>query len=239
MDLHPITLDRLWRASETIELAGHKLVIRALSSYEIKCRFDEATLATLQVRKDVKQPDSRYYQLNIQSTLEAATDDELRALVVRGTSGQATGEAVRDIQPEYVAYPDDASDEERADTLAARQAQIDKANKLRTEYVVAKTKAKETEVMVWDRPALEKEYVRLAIATLLDNTWGEVYNNAGLLYAVRKEDGSPYFASLQDVAECDDRIRQRLSFAVRSINEIDPLGLSGQSSTATPPVAGS
>jgi len=153
-DLHPITLDRLWRVSQPIELGGHKLVIRALSSYEIKCRFDEATLATLQVRKDLKAPDSRYYQLNIQSTLEAATDDELRLLIVRGTSGQATGEAVRDIQPEYVPYPDEASDAERAETLTARQAQLEKTNKLRNKYVETKSKAKGLEIASWERPQL-------------------------------------------------------------------------------------
>lgn len=237
--LHPITLDRLFRAEKPVELAGRQLVVRALSSYEIKCRFDEATLATLQVRRDVKLPDSRYYQLNIQSTLEAASDVELRELIARGTSGQATGEAVRDIQPEYVPYPDDASDEERAATLIGRQAQLDKAVQLRNEYVVNKTQAKLVEVATWARPELEREYIRLAIATLLDNTFGEIYNNAGLLYAVRQANGEPYFASLQEVAECDDRVRARLSIEVRSINEIDPLAWSGPSSTAMPPVAGS
>ena len=79
----------------------------------------------------------------------------------------------------------------------------------------------------------------LGLATIREAYADRAYTNTGLLYAVRQLDGTPYFNSLQEVADCDDRIKNLLNAEMRLVNDLDPLASSGPSSTVTAQAAGS
>lgn len=237
--LETISQDRLFRTQKETTVAGKRLIIRALSSYEIRCRFEEATLASMRARRELRDPEGRRWMLSVGSVLESATDDELRSLIVLGERNQVSLQALADIQPEFTANPDGAKESELMDTQEAREAAIARANELRNKFVAARIAEKQEAVKTWEHDELVKEYTRLAVKTAIDNEYGETYSHTGLLYAVRNPDGSPYFGNLEDVRALDDNVRLLLTAEVRAVNDLNPLRLSGQSSTALPAGPGS
>lgn len=234
-----ITTDRLFRAEHPVTLAGRVLSVRALSAIDVKNRFDEGTLASVQARRDMKDPTSRRYRIRVSAVLEEIGDDDLRQLIVNATRNQSAVEAVRTIRAELTPIPDGASEDEQRDVVEERQKDLERAGALRQKFVDARGEQAQVKAAAMDRAALEKEYIRLATIIAIDNAFGEAYEDAGLLYAVRLPSGEPYFSSLDDARALPDEARQKLLEEMRLVNDLDPLRLSGPSSTAQAPVPGS
>lgn len=238
-ELRPISTDRLFRSSKTVPIGPRTVVVRGLSTYDTRCRYEEALLASLDVRRELKDPASRRYRLSIAATLEAADDDQLRSLLVLAARNKAEIEAADEIKPEFAAKPDEATVDEERDVLERRAAAITAAADLRKKYVENKAANRQAEVAPWDHDQLVAVYVRTAADIAIDNAFGEAYSASGLLYGIRQEDGTPYFQTLDEVRALNDDARLLLSTELRLVNDIDPLAWSGPSSTATPPVPGS
>lgn len=233
-----LTLDRLFRASKEVTVAGRQLVVRALGDYELRLQHEEATLASLATQKALADPTSRLYRVRLGGAIETATDQELRDLILFAISQTAQVEATREVMPEFIPLPEGATEAERREVADLRGKSIDKALEARTAIVQRQLEKWTEQIQPLDRTALLPLFTTRAIAIQVDNDFARAYDSAGLLYAVRLPSGNPYFESMAEVDALDDVVRNHLLRELRLVNDLDPLAWSGTSSTESPPLPG-
>jgi len=112
----------LFVVKKKINIGEAELTFRVLSDLALQDRDEYAMLAMARRRRELDDPNSNAHELYIKG-LEVAPDDELRGIVLLATQTDLQREAIRTIQQAPLPFPDNASDEEKADIVAKREAE--------------------------------------------------------------------------------------------------------------------
>ena len=222
------SIDRLFRVYEEIELPGGvQARVRAMSDYELQLRSKRSLEVSSKAVRELRNPDSGEH-FSLIAPLDEATDESLRAICGSYHVRDANQQAARDLQPKYIPFPDDASDEEKRKVIEDREKELsdirDKRIKKAGELLDAYRKSLESK----DRDRLLAEAKRKIEGATADSAYADEYANQTLLICVETPDGKPYFDGVDEVRLVPSRVQDMILEKVRSVNEIDPLRLGGQ-----------
>ena len=147
-------LDDLYNVEATLELPhGDSVVVRTLTEAEVQLR-DEASLAAgAQVEQRLRDKDGDEYK----ELIEPLTDMPPEALVEIVMAMEATvikAQVDRDIPFKFIPYPDDATDEERMQTIIQQEEHEARVIKLRAEVLESKLRRRREELEALDQESL-------------------------------------------------------------------------------------
>ena len=139
-------LDQFFRVKSEIELPGGvKCYLRTLADYEVRERQDRAVLASKKRRDELRDPDSELYKTYI-AAIEFATDEDLRASIMALETREITRQVLEEIQPRYIAFPDDATLEEKHEVIGKREKEEKAVRPKRDKAIKARVKALEKDL---------------------------------------------------------------------------------------------
>lgn len=190
--------------------------LRTLSAKQDELRQAYATKAAREYRVKLRDTGSEEHLLHI-VPLKEATREELAQLVLNAEERRLVMLAVAEVDPEKEAQlPDNADigdvldteeEQERLDkdTEERRRAWVkEMLDGFRAEHIDGDGKWSDTELL---SKATEEH-----IKTLSLNVFSNTFQDASLLYGVYADKGrkKPYFTTLDEVSECDSRLRMTL-----------------------------
>jgi len=225
-----ITMDDLFQVRQETEIGGKKVSVRALSDLERQLASRKALEESAKKEKELKT-DGSPDNLAAFATLDRGEDDTLKASLAIYKQNDAWREAIDKVQPEFIPFPDKATDEERRSVMLRRDEEIKRSTEARKTYVdkyIEKYK-KSIDKLTHDQlvEEIRKQTIRLAV----DLAYNETYELECLLVSVeRNKDGLyvPYFRNRNEVSKVPDKVRAKLLETLRVVNGIDPLALNGQ-----------
>ena len=226
------TVDDLFRTCKPVELAGKKLVVRALGDYELQLRNRLALLARVKAENKLKDENSEEYQTVIKP-LDDETDGVLRSTLTKMWEWEAWQAAYREIEPHYIPFPDDPKPEEEAQVVAEREAEPGKVKERREAFVKERVEANQKAFTESDHARLLSETRRLTILAYGQTEGDAELVHRTLLMCVQKEDGQPYFKDIEMVQKLHSSVITALMQEFSEVNNLDPLKLNGASSTAS------
>jgi len=237
--MEPLTVTRLLQVQKVIPLGERKVLVRALSSADLRAQSFAASLAGLRMKQRLADPDGDTYQALVMAALVFADRAQLTDWIMGFKLADLQREAFERHQEHLVPFPDDATEDERMATLAQREKVSEQLIADRTSYVVKGLDAYKVELADKTDAELQQLYVDQRLKDLINGEWRLARDSAELLHGVRSLDGEAYFASLDEAAQLPESVRQYLLSEVRSVNDIDPLNWSLPSSTDSPQAPGS
>ena len=226
------TVDELFRTCKPIELAGKKLVVRALGDYELQLRNRLALLARVKAENRLKDEASDEYQ-TVLKPLDDETDGVLRSTLTEMWKWEAWQAAYREIQPKYIPFPDDPKPEEEAQVIADREAEPEKVREKREAFVKERVEANQKAFTEADHARLLSETRRLTILAYGQTEGDAELVHRTLLICVQKEDGQPYFKDMAQVQQLQGSVITALMKEFSEVNNLDPLKLNGGFVTAS------
>lgn len=231
------TIDDLFRVTFTESFNGVELTFRALSETDIQARDEYALLARARKRKSLRDPDSDDH-LRYLEWLEGADDDSLKQALVGRERAELFRRALLDIQEQLIPMPDDADEQEKLETLAARDAEEKRVSTARATFVEEGTKKYEAVISDLAHDALYQK----ARSAVFDTQTAVAYQrafNRYTLYAVTFEDAycqSRYFKSPEAVGELTlDKQAQMLNRYYQELGRIQERDLRFLSQTEGSP----
>lgn len=136
-------LDQFFRVKSKVELLnGVTCYLRTLADWEVRERQDRAILASKKRRDELRDPESELYKTYIE-VIEFTTDEDLRRSIVLLETREIARQALEEIQPRYIAFPDDASLKEKHEVLEKREKEEQGARKKRDKVIKSRVKALE------------------------------------------------------------------------------------------------
>lgn len=147
-------LDDLFREQSQIEVRGRTLYIRAFSDVDMQARDDYALRETAKYRRKLADPNSDEYLTHL-DWIDAADDDLLRAAILSFEESSFKRQAIAEITPRIIPIPDDADEQEKAETLSQREAELKATDEKRAVWVKQQTDAKRTELESKDSAELK------------------------------------------------------------------------------------
>lgn len=237
--MDPISVTRLLQVRKEISLRDQKVLVQALSSADLRAQSMAASLAGLRLKRALANPESDEYLGLVASPIAFAKREALAEWCLGFKLEELQAEAFEKIEVHLVPFPDEATEDERMQTLAKREAHEQEVILQRAKYIEEGLKVYREWLEHCSLSELESDYARLRVKSLVNGAWREARNHAELLYGVRRLDGEPYFSSLQEVAAVPGEAQLYLLSEVRSVNDIDPLHWSLPSSTDSPEAPGS
>jgi hypothetical protein len=142
-------LDNLFRVKEKVDVLGMAVWVRTLSDFDLHARDEHALLASAGKRNALEDPHTPDYDSRIR-WLHSTTDEQLgRAvmyLIDAVDTAELTRQAIEEIQPDLIPFPDKADDKERADVLKQREQGIARVEAERRAYIDAHLKERKQAV---------------------------------------------------------------------------------------------
>lgn len=234
-----ITVTRLMQVRKEVPLGERRVMAQALSSADLRAQTMAASLAGLRMKQSLADPASETYQALVGSALAFASHEQLIEWCAGFKLNDLQREAYERHQPVLIPFPDDATEDERMNTLAQREQAAEQLAKVRAEFIEQGLKAYQEQLQAMAPAELEPIYLKQRIDSLINGAWREARENSELLFGVRGLDGEPYFENLEEVGRLPESVRQYLLAEVRTVNDIDPLTWSSPLLTASPEAPGS
>jgi hypothetical protein len=217
-----VTLDRLYRASKLVDLpGGGQMMMRALSDAERQQIELDSLAAAMSFDRRIKDPDSSEY-LSYIYPLEEASTDVLIDVLCAWRKGEAEGEAAREIKDEFIAFPKDASIEEKKDVLRQREEYETVVSAKRRLYVENAVKAAREKFAQLEEAKLRSEAKFRKIQYM---SAAEAYSTRlkrAVFYGAEKLDGGRFFESFSDVKELDSTFLAFLYQEQKEVDSLDP-----------------
>lgn len=229
-----ISMDDLFQVRQETEIGGKKVSVRALSDLERQLASRKALEESARKEKELKT-DGSPDNLAAIATIEWGTDETLKDSLAIYKQSDAWREAIKEIQPNFIPFPDKATDEEQREVLIAREAELKRAHEARQAYAEKYIEKYKKDVAKLTREKMIAEVRKQTIRLATDLTYNESYELECLLVSVeRMKDGVyvSYFRNKDEVRKVPDAVRSKLLVTLREVNDVDPLSWSGQSLTA-------
>ena len=202
------TLDNLFRTRMAVKLGDETLYLRVLSDADIQARDEHATRAMAQKRKALATPGSPEYETFV-AGLDLESDESLRGAIllvdrmafVRESQSET---AHPELQPRLYPFPDNATDDEKAETLEKREEESKRIAELRKNWIEGQAKKREAELTDVDHKTL----VYFTQERQRDAQGRSVYSKTYVAYTL-------YAATFRDEA-----CKERLFESVASVGDL-------------------
>jgi hypothetical protein len=217
-----ITLDHLMRANKAVVLPDNSTVrVRSLSDAERRQKQLASLRASIRLDEKLADETTDEYAVYLYSVKQLSRDELLKVLE-QWKRNNAMESAVRELEPEYIPFPDNPSDDEMKDVLKLREASEKQLADRRVEYVENQVKAYLQSAEKWTDDTLLKEAIaRKRMLVSLEEVLNEdVYQSVYL--GTCKEDGSRYFENIQQVRNTSTQL---LIFLLENQREVDNVNL--------------
>lgn len=188
-----VTVDDLFRWIVQVNVLGRPYWIRALSDTDTQERDEYALRMMATRRKALLTPGTLDHDTYILG-LEMESAETLRSVVLAGEVRDWIREVQEVIEPQLYPFPDNATDEEKAETLGLREAEPERIRQLRVAWVNERAEPRKEQLTGFDQPTLLGLAKQRQIATQMR----VVYEKAFTHYTV-------YLAYFRD-AECAQRV---------------------------------
>ncbi|MBI5305521.1 MAG: hypothetical protein HY868_25555 [Chloroflexi bacterium] len=187
-----VSVDDMFRWVIAVNVLGRPYWIRALSDTDTQERDAYALRVMALRRKALSTPGTDEHLVYIEG-LADEDDDVLRSVVLAGDVRDWVREVQQVIQPQLYPFPDNATDEEKAETLARRDAEPERIRKLRVDWVNERAEPRKKQLAEFDHATL----VRLAKERQIVAQTRAMYDKAFMDYTI-------YLAYFRD-AQCTQR----------------------------------
>ncbi len=240
MESSDVILDRLWRPTKSTKIADKPITVRALSGPEQEARAFYATNQARKLAKELEDHESAAYQSRLEF-LEDKSIEELTLFLRSFHETEYKRQAEKDNPVEFAPIPDEATDEEKRDTLDTREKIV--ADRDAKVEAITQEKCNEYVKKYLDGKSRDEVY-KIAKDEIAGPYLNERANMAFVHYSlyasVQNQDGTRYFTSPEDAGSVDRNVIFNIFDEVKVVNEIDPLALksNGSSSTASPTTSG-
>lgn len=241
MDGNEVILDRLFRPTKKISIADRPLIVRALSGPEQEARAFYATNQARKLEKELADHESPAYQSRLEFLQEKSVEELALFMTLFHESDIRRDVEKENGTPPFIPIPEEATDEERRETMDAREktiletkSKVDDLVKTKTDEYVAKN------ITGKSRDELLKAAKSEISAPYLNERANMAYVHYSLYASVQKPDGSRYFESPDDASNLERNTVFTIFDEFKKVNEIDPLAISlnGASSTESPTTSG-
>lgn len=232
-----VTIDRLFRVHRPVEVLGRKLTVRCLSGPESQDRDRYSLMAGLNLEKKLRDHETEEY-LTTLSGYKSLDKEGLVAFLTVTYAGEAATKAEEKYPLIYQPFPDEALEDERRKTLEMREEAEAKRNK--DVAAEAKNLIEQYEKSLNDTP-LDQLLVKVegkALIHAINRATNEAYAYYALYLSLCDENGKRYFSSPEEPRGLPDTVTVMLMKEFKEVNNLDPLGLSGQFSTGLPATTG-
>jgi hypothetical protein len=136
-----------------VKVMGRSIWLRAMSELDLQARDEYALLALANRRKELEDPESRANAMYL-SWMPAATDEQLRNIILSACQSDLARQAALEIQPRLIPIPDDATEDEKVDILRQRDAEMERVIADRRKFIEDGVRAKQAEIETIDREGL-------------------------------------------------------------------------------------
>jgi hypothetical protein len=150
MDRRKATLEDLFRSKLAVTIGETTLWLRVLSDFDLQSRDEYDMHAMSTRRRALETPGTMEYETFV-ADISNHSDEDLRDSILVVAEMEFVREAQSadlqpDLQPNFYPFPDDATDEEKAEVLAKRDAEPARVEKLRLEWVKKRVEVKKLEL---------------------------------------------------------------------------------------------
>jgi hypothetical protein len=217
-----ITLDKLMRASKAIVLPDNNTVtVRSLSDAERRQKQLASLRASVRLDEKLADESSDEYAVYLYP-LKQLSRDELLEILAQWKRGNAMETSMRDIENEYIPFPDNASMDEEKEVLKKREENEKLVETQRKEYAENLVAEYLKSAEKWDdgrvlREALARKRMIVSLEEVLNE---DVYQCVYL--GTYTEDGKRYFQNVQRVRESPTQL---LIFLLENQREVDNINL--------------
>lgn len=221
-------LDKLFRSTIDAELpGGEKVRVHAMTGPQRRFRSQSAMATSSRIEARMKDKESEEYASHI-LPLAIAPRESLNEALAHYARADAARKAGADIEPEYVPFPDEASEEEQRAVLLAREAEDERVDKARLELVQRIVAAAQGEIAAMTdddaRLAVQKKTVEYTTSA----AYAEELVSWTIANCVTTPDGKPRF-TIDEARGLSDEVKSGLFVEFLEVDGVDPLDLSGQS----------
>ena len=215
-----ITLDSLFRASQSVELPDGVVVqVRALGDAERRSRTMASLRASIRLDEKLEDTNSDEYMVYL-LPLKKSSRDELLEIVQTWRENEASRTATDEVPDEYIPFPTNASDEEMKAVLLKRNVSEKDIQKRREDYVKKQGKLLRKTAEKWDDDKLLQEAIaRKKTLIALNETVNE--NAYQSVFIATEKDGKRYFNSIEDVRGMNSDVLVRLFVAQQEVDSLD------------------
>lgn len=129
-----LRLDDLFRVVAEVELYGKPLFLRVLSDFDLQARDEASLLASAEARLQMLQPDTKLHRAHL-AWLQSATVEQLRNVILGAETASLVRASFLEVPPQLYPFPDEATEEEKAEIIGKRKAEEDRVAEARKEFV--------------------------------------------------------------------------------------------------------
>lgn len=225
-------LDDLCRPYEIVTLPNGKNVrVRALSDAELRARDLEATRVSAVMMERLRDPNSREYQSIVLPVLQGDAAVMRQALLAY-RSVEAAREVQIEIQPEFIPFPDNASEEEKREVMLRREAQNKEIAEKRAARIAALVEKEKAALSEMDEDKLRDLVSRRSVNGVSDSIWSDEFVIQTIYLSCEVEDGSGrYFVSPDQARGLPRTVRSLLWNKYAEADRIDPFSFASPSPT--------
>lgn len=213
-------LDHFFRVKSEVELPnGVTCYLRTVADWEVRERQDRAVLASKKRRDELRDPESEAYQTYIE-VIEFTSDEDLRRSIVMLESREIRRQALEEIRPRYIAFPDDASLKEKHIVLEKREKEEQSARKKREKVIKSRVKALEKTLSKKEREYLLSRMKAAQESARVLQAFIVAFDRLTVYYSCFKDKArkTRFFNSPEDVGQLTQAI---INFLLNEYEKID------------------
>lgn len=230
--MEDVTLDRLWRPVHKTSYAGRPVTVRAISGSEQDARAMYAVKTTRALERKLSDHESDEYQFRLRY-LDGLDEPALLLRLKTRYENEIRPDIEKENPLDYIPVPDDATDDEKRANLDARdkaeQDHKDRINRLVQAKLDAYTEKNLT-------GKIQEQLLEMSKNQIIFMALSEESSNSiayySLFLSVYNPDGTRYFESAEEARSAGFQAALYLYKKFEEVNNINPLDLSGSSSTA-------
>lgn len=225
-------LDDLCRVAQVVDLPnGRRVRVRSLSDVERRACDMDALRTSAVLAEALKDESSKEYQAILLPVIQGGAE-KLREALISYRYLSATREMARTIQPDYIPFPDNPSEDERREVITKRGEHLKAISDKRTEgtkLLVDELRVKLEGLGDEDLLLLFKKHASTGNA---DAMYSDEYVRQAVYVACETEDGSAkFFKSRDEASGVPAKIRTLLWGALIEADTLDPFLLTSRSAT--------
>jgi len=222
MDKGSLSMDAMYRVRTTVTMPdGAVMVVRTLSEAEVQTKNRMALDASRQRADRLRDPQSDEHKELI-APLHWLNANAARAILVSLKQTELRREAVSQIPYEFIPIPDGASLEEKREILSRREKSEEETRTKREKWVSARLSEYQSKIEQLDHETLLLELESQTILAYAYQAYFDTLQYATLYLACRRDDGSRWFSSLEQVQEMGVAVLDKIFAAYREVDSVDP-----------------
>ncbi|NIQ88604.1 MAG: hypothetical protein GWN93_05810 [Deltaproteobacteria bacterium] len=186
-------LDKLYNTEAVVTLPdGSVVTVRVLTDAEVQIRELAATKAAGAVERQLRDKDSEEYE-DLIAPLQQLDRDGHEAIVMSIAAITMSEEVQREYAFRYIPFPDDATEEERRETLEARDEHEARIQRQRSEELSRRLAARREELKVLDEDTLRTRAESATVRTQAFNDRLEEFYCQTVYMSCRDSKDAPAF----------------------------------------------